>query len=197
MSVPLYILGLLRRFGPQHGYQIKKVISEEIADFARIKLPTIYYHLQRMEGDGLLTAENEKDSNRPERRVYSITQSGETAFEEGLVSLLHIEYEPSFEGDALFYFADAVERTDILRSLEAHARVMETALRTIASHKELAMASLPAESGVWASIIFDHHKRHCEAEAAWAHEAHAVLRTLHRGSKKKEERHEKGKSAGN
>lgn len=186
MNVPLYILGLLRRFGPQHGYQIKKVISEQIADFARIKLPTIYYHLQRMEADGLLSAENEKDSNRPERRVYSITRAGETAFDEGLVDLLEVTYEPSFEGDALFYFADALEGADILRSLEEQARVMDTAVGTIESHEAIAMAQLPGEKGVWASIIFKHHKRHYEAEASWAREALAVLRRQHTGANKED-----------
>jgi len=50
------ILGLLQRFGPQHGYYIKKLISEELADFTQIKLPTIYYHLEKMNADGLLFA---------------------------------------------------------------------------------------------------------------------------------------------
>ena len=37
--IPLYILGFLLRYGPQHGYQIKKLISEQMADFTSIKLP--------------------------------------------------------------------------------------------------------------------------------------------------------------
>ena len=27
LMIPLYILGLLLRFGPQHGYQIKKLLE--------------------------------------------------------------------------------------------------------------------------------------------------------------------------
>jgi DNA-binding PadR family transcriptional regulator len=176
MEIPLYILGLIRRFGPQHGYQIKKAISEEIADFAKIKLPTIYYHLQRMEADGLLTAEDEKDASRPERRVYRITSAGEAVFAEGIAGLLSIEYDPAFDGDALFYFADAVEVSDIMDSLEAHARAMKAAGRAIESHEAASLAAMSAEEGAWASIIFSRHRRHYGAEASWAHEALESLR---------------------
>ena len=34
--IPLYILGLLLRFGPQHGYQIKKLLEEQLEDFTQI-----------------------------------------------------------------------------------------------------------------------------------------------------------------
>lgn len=47
MKVPFYILGLLMRYGPQHGYNIKQLVSDGISDFAKIKLPTIYYHLKK------------------------------------------------------------------------------------------------------------------------------------------------------
>ena len=46
LMIPLYILGLLLRFGPQHGYQIKKLLEEQLEDFTQIKLPTVYYHLE-------------------------------------------------------------------------------------------------------------------------------------------------------
>uniref|UniRef100_UPI000AEE63EC PadR family transcriptional regulator n=1 Tax=Clostridium sp. NkU-1 TaxID=1095009 RepID=UPI000AEE63EC len=65
--IPLYILGLLQRYGPQHGYQIKKIIAEQLSDFTQIKLPTIYYHLEKMETDGLLSANREKSGSRPEK----------------------------------------------------------------------------------------------------------------------------------
>jgi DNA-binding PadR family transcriptional regulator len=185
MEIPIYILGLLRRFGPLYGYQIRKIITEEIADFARIKLPTIYYHLQRMEAEGLLSAESEKDSNRPERRVYSITSRGDSAFAEGLENLLSIEYEPSFETDALLYFSDSMDIADILTALEAHLGAMENALATIKNHKAVAIKVLPAENKIWAETIFNHHEQHYKAEAAWVIETIAEL-SSHRISKSQE-----------
>ena len=69
MIIPFYILGLLQRFGPQHGYQIKKIISEQLADFTQIKLPVIYYHLEKMTQDELISPDCEKNGNRPEKTL--------------------------------------------------------------------------------------------------------------------------------
>jgi DNA-binding PadR family transcriptional regulator len=67
--VPVYILGLLLRFGPQHGYQIKKLVSEYLSDFTQIKLSLIYFHLEKMHKDGLLQAVQDKNTNRPKKTV--------------------------------------------------------------------------------------------------------------------------------
>lgn len=84
--IPLYILGFLLRYGPQHGYQIKKRMSEQMADFTNIKLPTIYYHLEKMERDGLISAEELREGLRPEKRVYQITPEGKERFLSGKCS---------------------------------------------------------------------------------------------------------------
>ena len=80
VMIPLYILGMLLRYGPQHGYQIKKMLMEQMADFTDIKLPTIYYHLDKMEAAGLITARNVKEGVRPEKRVYHVSDQGNRHF---------------------------------------------------------------------------------------------------------------------
>ncbi|WP_320129842.1 PadR family transcriptional regulator [uncultured Sphaerochaeta sp.] len=66
--VPLYILGVLQRMGPMHGYRIKKLISEQLSDFTQIKLPTIYYHLEKMTQSGLISVDViDSTSSRPEK----------------------------------------------------------------------------------------------------------------------------------
>ncbi len=42
----LYILGIIKRHGPIHGYDIKQILDEHVSDFVHIKLPNIYYHLK-------------------------------------------------------------------------------------------------------------------------------------------------------
>ena len=93
--VPLYILGLLQRFGPQHGYQIKKILAEQLTDFTQIKLPTIYYHLVKMKEDGLLSASSEQPGGRPTKTVYAITEKGIDGFQSMLTALLDFNYRPS------------------------------------------------------------------------------------------------------
>jgi DNA-binding PadR family transcriptional regulator len=94
--IPLYILRLLQRFGPQYGYQIKKHIAEALADFTQIKLPTIYYHLAKMAKDGLIVGKDEKTDNRPAKTVYTVTDAGLSAFNTQLEALLNFEYRPDF-----------------------------------------------------------------------------------------------------
>ena len=58
-----------------HGYKIKQLIAERALDFAHIKLPTIYYHLEKLQAKGFVTSEIEKEGKRPDRFDYTITES--------------------------------------------------------------------------------------------------------------------------
>jgi DNA-binding PadR family transcriptional regulator len=168
MSVPFYILGLLRRFGPRHGYQIDKILVEQVADFARIKLPNVYYHLDRMAAGGDLDAAREKNSSRPEKTVFSINKQGEERYLRELAAHLSFAYRPCFDYDALFYFADSVDREALRNALARLVHEMEAALAAIETHESHAQAGLPKESRPWATLLFDHHRAHYRAEAEWA-----------------------------
>lgn len=168
--IPLYILGLLQRFGPQHGYQIKKIITEQLADFTQIKLPTIYYHLEKMEADGLLIASREKPGSRPEKTIYSITDQGIMAFKNMLAGLLEFEYRPTFPSDAVFYFSDHIETADILTHLAAYIDKLNKVISNIKKHKQETMVFVPVEYRTMVRIIFSHHERHYQAELEWAEE---------------------------
>lgn len=168
--VPLYILGLLQRFGPQHGYQIKKIIAEQLADFTQIKLPTIYYHLEKMAADGWLIAGREKPGNRQEKTIYSITDQGIMAFKNMLAGLLEFGYRPTFPSDALFYFSDHIETADIISHLTAYIDQLNKTISNIKKHKQETLPFVPAEYRTMARIIFSHHERHYQAELEWAEE---------------------------
>lgn len=169
--IPLYILGLLHRFGPQHGYQIKKLVEEQLADFTQIKLPTIYYHLEKLEAAGLISAETGREGARPEKRVYHISQAGTRHFDGLLHQLLDMQYRPSFEADAAFYFADHLTAAELVESLQSHAQRLRQSLARIQEHRSLTLPHLPDEMRRAADIIFEHHAAHYRAELAWAEKA--------------------------
>jgi len=168
--IPLYILGLLQRFGPQHGYQIKKIIAEQFYDFTQIKLPAIYYHLEKMEADGLLNAQSEKSGSRPERTIYSITEKGLTAFKNMMSELLEFEYRPTFRSDAVFYFSEYVEKADIISHLTAYIDKLNNTIAKIKRHRKETIDFVPIEYRTMVSIIFSHHEKHYQAELEWAEE---------------------------
>ena len=165
--IPLYVLGLLQRYGPQHGYQLKKTISEELEDFTQIKLPTIYYHLEKMSAQGLITGSSEKAGARPEKTIYAITQSGKEAFMDALREQLSTRYRPVFPSDALFYFSEHLGAEELLQSLQDQYVFLQQSQKTIEQHKRQTLAFIPEDAKPMVNIIFAHHEFHFRAELEW------------------------------
>ncbi|KNZ40887.1 PadR family transcriptional regulator [Acetobacterium bakii] len=176
--IPLYILGLLLRFGPQHGYQIKKLIEEQLEDFTQIKLPTVYYHLEKMEAAGLILANRDKQGARPEKTVYQVSNTGEDKFKELLHQSLQINYRPIFDIDGTFYFSDSLDHSDLLDSLNQHIVNLEKTLDVLIIHCNETLAHIPEDYKTTANIIFKHHILHYQAELSWAEESLNTLKEV-------------------
>lgn len=166
--IPLYILGLLLRFGPQHGYQLKKLMEEQLEDFTQIKLPTVYYHLEKMEEAGIITASRDKQGARPEKTIYRVNTAGEEKFRVLLLQTLEFSYRPSFEGDAAFYFADTLPKRELPQKLTQHITRLQQTLSYLEKHQQEMLVKLPKEFIKYAKIIFQHHILHYRAELVWA-----------------------------
>ncbi|WP_085834059.1 PadR family transcriptional regulator [Clostridium merdae] len=166
--IPLYILGLLLRFGPQHGYQIKKMLEEQLEDFTQIKLPTVYYHLEKMQAKGLITAHSDKQGARPEKTVYEVGEAGAAHFQELLLQSLKIEYRPTFDIDGTIYFSDSLKEGALAESLSAHIDNLQAIIAGLETHCNETLGYIPAQYRTSAKIIFDHHLLHYKAELEWA-----------------------------
>lgn len=174
--VALYILGILQRHGPQHGYSIKRIIAEQCSDFTQIKLPTIYYHLEKLRADGLLSAHSDQQGNRPEKTVYAITGEGERAFRERLNGLLAFEYRPLFPSDGAFFFSDSLDMPNMAQSLQTYRKTLEHIIVHIQGHQEQSLRHVPREARASTEIIFRHHLAHYRAELGWVDDALKLLR---------------------
>lgn len=169
--IPLYILGLLLRFGPQHGYQIKKLMEEQLEDFTQIKLPTVYYHLEKMETAGLVAAHRDKQGTRPEKTVYQVSNAGKDKFRELLLQTLQIEYRPTFDIDGTLYFSDVLENGALVDSLNRHAASLKQILSRLETHREVTLKRIPETYKTSADLIFQHHIQHYKAELVWAEQS--------------------------
>ncbi|RFZ77426.1 PadR family transcriptional regulator [Lacrimispora amygdalina] len=174
--IPLYILGILLRFGPQHGYQIKKIMEEQLEDFTSIKLPNVYYHLEKMEASSILTALRDKQSARPEKTVYFVGETGADKFKELLKQTLDMNYRPVFEADAAFYFSEYLTAADFLQSLTLHINHLKAVLKGIEEHRTEMLKVIPEDMKTYAEIIFNHHIMHYRAELNWAEESAVAIR---------------------
>ena len=75
MSLRHAILGILD-YRDMHGYELVRVLQEGIGLIWPVHHSSLYPNLHRLEAEGLISHRAEREGNRPERKVYSITSSG-------------------------------------------------------------------------------------------------------------------------
>jgi Predicted transcriptional regulators len=170
MKVPFYILGLLLRYGPQHGYMLKQIVEEQISDFAQIKLPTIYYHLEKLKEKGYVIATAQKDGNRPEKTVYSITETGEKCFYALLKKLQTEEMQLELPLDGVIFFQERVDDQQFSQSINSAIQALEKKLERIIKHRDNVIGVIPDAGKSSAMSIFNHHIYHLQAELKWLKE---------------------------
>jgi DNA-binding PadR family transcriptional regulator len=71
--------------GPMSGYQIKMWVDEGVSYFQEIDYKQIYPTLNKIVAEGLADYEVVKSGNRPESKVYHLTDQGINKFKEWLV----------------------------------------------------------------------------------------------------------------
>ncbi len=87
-SIELTVLGLIS-YKPMHGYKICHFFEDKGIDVLKeIKKPSVYAILKRFEKQELIFGEYEFDENNPPRKVYTITKTGLTFFQENLKDYL-------------------------------------------------------------------------------------------------------------
>jgi DNA-binding PadR family transcriptional regulator len=133
----LLLLGLLKNQA-QHGYQLNDFIEKNLARVTNLKKATAYALLERLRESGLVAVKLEQEGNRPPRKVYAITATGEAEFLELLrVELSHAEPISSPESTALMFINELEPRERIsclktrLEKLNSHI----TNLEQIPAHK--------------------------------------------------------------
>ena len=92
MERKLLLLGLLLSH-EMYGYQLNEVLDAHLGSI-NLKKPTIYKLLDQMANDGWLAFRDEREGNRPTRRVYAITDDGIKTFHRILREQL-ADYRPA------------------------------------------------------------------------------------------------------
>ncbi len=166
MERKLLLLGLLRQ-QEMHGYRLFEFIDRDLSACTDIKKPTAYYMLNKMAEDGWIAEEEMQDGNRPPRRVYSLTEKGEAAFQRLLRQNLS-EYSPVyFPGDIGLAFLDSLEPQKALELLEQRRQNLAKSL--------LDLQGAPEHSGSL-QLVLEHRARHLADELAWLDEVIERLR---------------------
>jgi DNA-binding PadR family transcriptional regulator len=154
----LLFLGLLKD-GPKHGYEIKRLIEEELFPFVGVKIKSIYYPLKKMEKLGIVQKDVGREGKWPEKFVYSLTPKGEKIFDHMVTeSFLSIE-RPYFNIDLSLYFLQYVDKKIAKRQLRGRVLFLKRIKRELESFRTNA-----DNAKKHLQIILDHDMDLVEAE---------------------------------
>lgn len=113
----LILLGILMD-GPQHGYEMRLHLERRLGTIATITGGTIYYTLRKLERGGYVRMKRNREGNRPERMVYTITPAGRDYFQDLLRRSFFVEDLPYTTFDVGFYFLAHASLDDALAGAE-------------------------------------------------------------------------------
>lgn len=119
MSMKLVILGLLME-GDTHPYEIRHTMKErEMHHYIKMRDGSLYYAIDQLRKDGFIEAiEVVKESGRPDKTIYRITENGKELFKELLLQQFKEPkeiYDPM--GTALMFAKDG-DQEEIYRILQ-------------------------------------------------------------------------------
>ncbi len=157
MERELLLLGLLRQ-QDMHGYQLHDFIDSYMQTCVDIKKSTAYYLLDKMAQQGLIEQSEEREGNRPTRRVYSLTAAGENLFQELLRRNLAGYIPARFGGDVGLTFINQVPTEEAVALLHQRRANLANAL--------IRIRQTPPHSGAL-QVIIDHQIAHLSAELDW------------------------------
>ena len=170
MSLEYAILGFLN-YHPYSGYDLKKIFDTSIRHFWPADQSQIYRTLARLTEQGFAEMEKVAQDDRPDRKVYSITETGRAELMKWLSG-------PPALGDARnapliqVFFAGQLTDKEILAKFEGFAAIMRAILaqyeqipaQIIPYQQEI---SSPREHFFWL-LTLDNGIRSMRASLAWA-----------------------------
>jgi PadR family transcriptional regulator AphA len=152
MSLAHAILGFLD-YGPFSGYDLKKMFDVSVQHFWPADQSQIYRTLSRLEDKGWAEQELIEQEDRPDRKVYHITQAGQEELRRWLTTPL--SPKPLREPRLIqVFFAGQLSDEEILEMLERLAEIMRNTLARYdqvpqESAEYCAMVGQPREEFFW------------------------------------------------
>ena len=181
-SFEYVILGLLNHTSLS-GYDIKKRIDFEVSNFyPEVGLNKIYPTLKKLEKKKLVKMSESKTSNRPSKKIYSITTSGKDKLTEWLQSSLKIEgkkYGFTIFQDFLvrLYFSSLIPKEETIESVNQLEKWLKETLKRFEFYEQNLKDVLDEESDheyYLLTVLFG--KTIYEATLKWADMARNTLK---------------------
>ena len=179
MSLMHAILGFLRR-QPQTGYALKnEQFDKSVAYFWPADQTQIYKTLDKLVEQDFATSEIEVQSDRPNRKVYSISKKGK----EELKRWLSEPLEPSTYRDPLLvqlFFSDAVDASDMVEVLESAKLTHEKQLSVLKSIRVPSVAKCATREQLGGRLTLELGLQYQQMYIDWLDQAISAIRAMER-----------------
>jgi DNA-binding PadR family transcriptional regulator len=126
MSLDFAILGFLN-YHPYTGYDLKKVFDTSVRHFWPADQSQIYRTLARLTKQGFVEVEKVPQEDRPDRKVYHITEAGRAELLKWLAGPPPLD-EPRSAPLIQVFFAGQLSDEEVLAKFESVAAVMREIL---------------------------------------------------------------------
>ena len=157
MIQQLLLLGMLLD-GKVHGYRLNEYVRHTMSLYTDIKKSTVYYTLEKLEKDGYVVQETEREGKRPERRVYQITEKGKPHFFDLLREHLKSYTRTYYADDVGIAFMDQLATAEVRQLLTEKREKVQTLLQQFREH--------PEHGENWRYVV-SHNIAHLEADLSW------------------------------
>ena len=153
------VLALLNE-GPAHGYELKTAFEERYGEaWPAVNIGQIYSTLQRHERDGYVTFEVVEQADRPDKKVYHLTEDGRAALREWLEG----PARATRLRDQFFLKFLLAAETGLADPFELLERQRATALRAL---RDLSELPIEADRGD-AALLVEGAALHLQADIRW------------------------------
>ncbi|WP_436793594.1 PadR family transcriptional regulator [Actinospongicola halichondriae] len=123
------VLGLVHTLQPCTSYDMKQLVKISIGNFWSFPHSQLYAEPARLVSDGLLVEEQEEVGRR--RRLYRLTDAGESAFRDWARLPAQEIGELRDEGLLKLFFSDTSDRDAVVELAHAQVEVHEERIRTL------------------------------------------------------------------
>lgn len=172
------VLGILDA-GAGSGYDIKKAIEYEIGFYYKISNGQIYPTLGILASKGYATVDIEKNEGKPDRKVYSITETGREIFREWLLRPVNYHNPGGNELLLKLHFGASAGAEHNMTLLADHMGIKKRELgrfNEIASYLNIKTAVTQQE--IYSYIALLYGQTLAEANIAWCGEAMKILKAM-------------------
>jgi DNA-binding PadR family transcriptional regulator len=151
-----------------YGYEIKQMIEHIMGDWTNIAFGSIYFALKKLAGEGFVEkVGTEQEGGRPSRTVYQITDAGQEEFLRLLREVWDDVERQTFAFDIALSFMSALPIEEVKEYLQKRVSHLEHILQFLEGHQAEELADTDHVPMHLASAVFDHHRRHLQAELDW------------------------------